>query len=249
VVIVTGGGSGLGRAFCYAFADEGASIVCPDINFEDAKETVAEITKKGGKALAIKTDVTKEDDVRKMVDETLKAYHKIDVLVNNAGIRIRAPVEEMTTEQWDAVMNVNLKATFLCCREVGQEMIKNKRGKIINISSQGGYAVVPEHLSYCVSKAAVLMLTRGLAVEWGKYNINVVSVSPGATETPMLAQGRLETPEAFKAREARIPLRRVNQPEDVSNAVLFLASSESDTITGVDLDVGGGMLAIHPGYS
>ena len=249
VAIVTGGGRGIGKAIALALAQEGAKVVILDkLESQLLDEVVKEAKTAGGQMIARGVDIRNEADVDAVVKEVLKEFGKIDILVNNAGIEVRAPAEEMTTEQWDSVMDTNLKAAFLLSRAVGRNMIENRSGRIINISSMGGHAAIPLMVSYSVSKAGILQLTKSLAVEWGKYNINVNSISPGVTETPMLSQLRIQDPEAFKAREQRIPTKKVAQPEDIANAVLFLASPEADSISGEDIGVCGAIMAIHPGY-
>lgn len=247
VALVTGGGQGIGRAIVLALAKKGASVVIADIDLESADKVAGEAGK-FSKAVAKKADVSSETDVKQLVRETLEELGRIDILVNNAGIDLKLPTEEVTVEQWQQVMDINLKSTFLCAQAVGREMIKNRSGKIINIASVAGHAAVPRMAAYNASKAGVLLLTKTLAVEWAKYNINVNSISPGVTETSLLSRLRMENPEAIKAREERIPLGRVAQPEDIAQVAVFLASSASDNITGEDIKSDGGMLAIHAGY-
>ncbi len=248
VALVTGGGRGIGKTIALTLMREGAEVVIVGRTRSDLDRVVEEARAAGGQMKAMSVDVSDESEIEEMVKETIKEFGKIDILVNNAGAVIMSPAERMSTEQWDAVVNVNLKAPFLCSRAVGKEMIKSGGGKIINISSRGGHSVIPLSVSYSASKAGLLMLTKALAVEWGKYNINVNSVSPGVTETGMFAKFRADRPEEARAREEKIPLKKVNQPEDIANAVLFLASSDSDKITGEDIGVDGGMLSVHPGY-
>jgi len=248
VAIVTGGGRGIGKSIALALVREGASVVIVARTKSQLDEVVKEAKTTNGQMLAMKVDITDEAQVEEMVKETLKAFGKIDILVNNAGMVLMSPAEETTTEQWDAVVNVNLKAAFLCSRAVGKEMIKKRSGRIINIASRGGHLAIPLSASYCASKAGLLLLTKALAVEWGKYNINVNSISPGVTETGIFSELRLTKPELIKARVQKIPLKKVNKPDDIANAVVFLASSDSDSITGEDIGIDGGMLAVHPGY-
>lgn len=247
VALVTGGGQGIGKAIVLALAKKGASVVIADIDLESA-DKVADEAGKFGKAVAKKADVSSETDVKRLVKETLEEFGRIDILVNNAGIDLKLPTEEVTVEQWQRVMDINLKGAFLCAQAVGKEMIKNRSGKIINIASVAGHSPVPRMAAYNASKAGVLLLSKTLAVEWAQYNINVNSISPGVTETSLLSRLRMEDPEAIKAREKRIPLGRVAQPEDIAQVAIFLASSASDNITGEDIKSDGGMLAIHPGY-
>ena len=246
VAIVTGAGQGIGKAIALALVKEGADVVIADINLK-AAEICAEEATAFGKAIAMKVDVSSKVDVDRMMKEALKQFRRIDILVNNAGIAIMAGADEITVEQWDQVVDINLKGTFLCSQAVGREMIKRKSGKIINIASAAAHSAAPNMVAYNVSKAGVIQLTKTLAVEWAKYNINVNSISPGVTEGVMLSRLRVEDPEAFKAREQRIPLKRVNQPKDIAKLVIFLSSEDSDNITGEDIRLDGGMLAIHPG--
>jgi NAD(P)-dependent dehydrogenase (short-subunit alcohol dehydrogenase family) len=248
VAIVTGGGAGIGKAIALALVREAAQVVIVGRTKSKLQEVVKEAKAAGGRMISMKVDVSNERRVEEMVKKTVSRFGRIDILVNNAGIVVMCPAEEMSTEQWDAVVNVNLRAPFLCCRAVGREMIKRGGGKIINISSMGGRLAIPLSASYSASKAGLVLLTKALAIEWGKYNINVNAVSPGVTDAGMFAKFRVENPEAAKAREQTIPIKRVNKPEDIAHAVIFLASSDSDSISGEDIGVDGGMLSVHPGY-
>jgi NAD(P)-dependent dehydrogenase (short-subunit alcohol dehydrogenase family) len=246
VAIITGAGQGIGKAIALALARKGSSVVIADINIK-AAEIVKEEVALFSKAIAMKVDVSKKSDVDRLLRVCLKEFGKIDVLVNNAGIAIMSGAHEITEEQWDEVIEINLKGTFLCCQAVGKEMIKVRNGKIVNIASISGHSAAPNMMTYNVSKAGVIQLTKTLAVEWAKYNINVNSISPGITESVLLDKLRIEDPKAFKAREQRIPLKRVNKPGDIAKLVVFLSSEASNNITGEDIRVDGGMLAIHPG--
>lgn len=246
VGIVTGAGQGIGKAIALALAKEGANVVIADINLK-AADTVAEEAAAFGKVIATKVDVSSKASIEAMVGRSLEYFGLIDILVNNAGIAIMSAADEITIEQWDQVINTNLKGTFLCSQAVGREMIKSRSGKIINIASAAAHSAAPNMVAYNVSKAGVVQLTKTLAVEWAKYNINVNSISPGVTEGIMLSRLRVDDPAAFKAREERIPLKRVNQPEDIAKLVIFLSSEDSNNITGEDIRLDGGMLAIHPG--
>ena len=246
VGIVTGAGQGIGKAIALELAKEGANVVIADINLK-AAENVAKEATAFGKAIAIEVDVSSKADIDRMLKESLKQFGRVDILVNNAGIAIMAEASEVMLEEWDRVMDINLKGVFLCSQAVGREMIRRRNGKIINIASAAAHSAAPNMVSYNVSKAGVIQLTKTLAVEWAKYNINVNSISPGVTEGVMLSQLRVDDPAAFKAREERIPLKRVNPPEDIARLVVFLSSMDSDNITGEDIRLDGGMLAIHPG--
>lgn len=245
VAIVTGAAQGIGRATALTLAKEGADIVVNDISLELAKKVADEIKSLGRQAQAIKADVSNSAEVSQMVNETLDNFKKIDILVNNAGIALVAPAEEMTEADWDKQININLKGQFLCSQAVGRQMIKQRKGKIINLASVQGHRSSPGFAAYCASKGGVLQLTGVLAVEWAKYNINVNAVSPGLTDT---SGARSSRQDSWEKRSKTIPLGKANKPEDIANAVLFLASSESDNITGQAIIVDGGVTALHPRY-
>lgn len=266
VAVVTGGGLGIGRAIALAFADEGADVVIYDWDLEAAEEIASKIKALGRQVLAIKCDVSNSRDVSEVTKNTLDEFKRIDILVNNAAVvkpaptcKIdkpvknvaiveTAPTEEASEALWDRVININLKGQFLCCQAIGRQMIKQGYGKIINIASTDAHVCTPGDVAYSASKGGVLQLTRSLAVEWAKYNINVNSVSPGTTLTPGSNRIMVEYPERLESRLKRVPLGRLNKPEDIANAVLFLASSDAANITGRDLMVDGGMTALHPGF-
>lgn len=248
VAIVTGGGQGIGRAIALRLAKEGADVVVNDINMETASSVADEIKAIGRRALAIKADVSNSQEVNEMVETTLRELGKVDILVNNAGTAYVIPTEELAEDIWDRSIDINLKGPFLCSQAVGREMIKQKQGKIVNIASGAGLAGIPKMLAYCASKGGVVLLSQALAVEWAKYNINVNTVCPGFTVTPMTDAVRRESPQTFEHRERRIPLHRVARPEDIAEAVVFFTSPESNYITGQTLSVDGGTTAIHPGY-
>ena len=246
VAIVTGAGRGIGRATALAFAKEGANVVVNDIDIEAAQSVAQEIEALNCKALAIKADVSKSDEVEKMVAETLQSFGSIDILVNNAGKGQSVRAEEQTEEEWDSILDTDLKGSFLCCRAVGKEMIKQKRGRIINIASVGAHCAVPGGSAYCAAKGGLVQLTKVLAIEWARYGINVNTVSPGFTLTPLTQPLEIVSPEMYQERITKIPLGWAAKAEDQANAVLFLASPESDHVTGQELIVDGGVLAAHP---
>ncbi len=179
--------------------------------------------------------------IEALVTKVLNDYKKIDILVNNAGIVIRKPAEEFTEEEWDRIMETNLKGMFFCCQLVGRHMIKKKKGKIINISSVVAEQVQPIRSVYAISKAGVSHLTRSLALEWSKYNINVNAIAPGVTTTEMNTRFFKEHPEVLQGFVDNIPRGRAAVPEDYAGAAIFLASDASDYITGHILVVDGGM--------
>jgi NAD(P)-dependent dehydrogenase (short-subunit alcohol dehydrogenase family) len=244
ISIVTGAGQGMGRAIALAFAREGADVAIYDMNLDRAKNVVNEVTSLGRRALAIKCDVSKIGEVKQATKQVLDNFQKVDILVNNVGVSTKCPPEEITEDNWDQTIDTNLKGTFLCSQSVGIEMIKRRSGKIINIASLSGHFGRPDGAAYCASKGGIIMLSKSLAADWAKHNINVNIVSPGHTETPKV----LEDLESYEERLRRVPLRRPNRPEDIAAAVVFLASSESDNITGQDIVVDGGISAVHPGW-
>jgi 3-oxoacyl-[acyl-carrier protein] reductase len=247
VTIVTGGGQGIGRAIALALANDGADLIVNDVNLDTANTVTDEIKAPGHRALAIKADISNYEDVNQLVEKTLDRFKRIDILVNNAGISEPVVTEELTEVEWDRVININLKGQFLCSQAVGRQMIKQKQGKIINIASVVGHRAAPMQAAYCASKAGLIQLTKVLAAEWGKYNINVNSVSPGAVETPRMQKMRGEIPAFLEGRLEATPLRRFIKPEEIANTVLFLASPESDGITGEDIIVDGGSGCIWAG--
>ena len=245
VAIVTGAGQGIGRAIALTLVREGATVVVNDIDLEKAEKVAEEIGAQGGQALPVQADVSKAKDVDILVKKTLDSYKRVDILVNNAGVAKMTRLLELTEAEWDRTMNINIKGQFLCSKAVIAQMIKQKRGKIVNIASLAAHIGAPGLAAYGASKGGVVQLTKALAVELGKYNIMVNAVSPGLTMTELIKSAVKDRPDFIEGMD-RIPLRRAAEPEDIANAVLFLASSESDYITGQVLIVDGGLMAIHP---
>jgi NAD(P)-dependent dehydrogenase (short-subunit alcohol dehydrogenase family) len=245
VVIITGARRGMGRSHALAFAKEGARVVVSDISLEDCQKVVEEIEKLGGEAIAVKCDVTKKEEVEEMVKKTIEKWGKIDILVNNAGIADFKPFLEMTEEDWDRTLDINLKGYFLCAQTCAKEMVKRKSGVIINIASvaMGQIGVgFPALVHYCASKGGIVAMTEALALELAPYNIRVNAISPGAIETPMIDPLKSD-PKTLEGLLARIPMHRVGKPEEVSNLVLFLASDTSSYMTGSNVVIDGGWLA------
>ncbi|MGA2468309.1 MAG: 3-oxoacyl-ACP reductase family protein [Thermodesulfobacteriota bacterium] len=241
VAIVTGGARGIGKAIVRTFVREGAKVALVDIEEIKKLETLKkESEKMGGEAIAISCDITKSSDVNEMVGKVQRAFGRIDILVNNAGIIRRGTIETVTEEDWDRVIEVNLKGTFNCCKAVVDIMKKQSYGKMVNVSSIAGkMGDITSAPGYGPSKAGVDALTKTLARQLAPYGINVNAVSPHAIETEMSAQW---SEERRKEIIASIPLGRLGKPEDVAEAVLFLASDDASFITGEILDVNGGAL-------
>lgn len=241
VAIVVGGSGGIGRAQAIGLAQAGADVVVAARRLEPLQEVVKEIEGLGRKSLAVSVDVTDEASVQRMVDEVLEAFPKIDILVNSHGIAIRKPAETFPIEEWEQVIEINVKGLFLCCQKVGQVMIRQRRGKIINMSSvRGRYGLPANYTAYCASKGAVDTLTRTLACEWAKYNILVNAIAPTIVETE-LTRPALSDPAFAQMMKSRIPLGRWAMPEDIVGATIFFASRASDFITGQILYVDGGV--------
>jgi len=239
VAIVTGSSRGMGKATALALAREGAKVVVLDIDPTGGEDVVREIEKMGGEAIFVRTDVSKRADVERMVQTTLDRFGKIDILVNNAGIHDGASFTEESEEMWQRLFRVNVMGTVLPSQVVVPEMMKRKKGKIVNISSKAAVVGEPYHAAYSASKGAILALTRCLAIELAPYKITVNAICPGPTYTDML----LGAADAARREEltASAPLGRLGQPEDIAGAVLYLASEESDWCTGQALSVDGGM--------
>jgi 3-oxoacyl-[acyl-carrier protein] reductase len=241
--IVTGARRGMGRATALAMAREGANVVVSDISQEDCQKVVDEIEKLGRKGLALKCDVSSSDDVEEMVERTVAEFGRVDILVNNAGILTFKPFLELTDEDWDKTLNVNLKGQFLCARAVGRVMIKNRWGRIINIASisSGGCGIAfPLIAHYTASKGGVVALTEALALELTSQGVNVNAICPGAIDTDM-AKGTKESGQLAQVL-ARIPKGRLGQPEEIASLAVFLASGESDYISGAAIVIDGGWL-------
>ena len=241
VAIVTGSRRGIGKAIALALAKAGANIVVSDINLDDCNKLVEEIKAINGNALAVKTDVSNPEDVSQMINLTTEKFGKVDILVNNAGIYMQKSFTDVTEQDFDRTLDINLKGVFLCSKAVVPEMIKQGKGKIINIASIAGQVGFANSSAYCASKGAIINITRELALELAQYKINVNAIGPGVIETDM-TKDLLEDKATKETLLANIPLSRIGKPEDIANAALFLASDNSDYITGITLFVDGGWL-------
>jgi len=246
IAIVTGARRGMGRTHALALAKEGAKVVVSDISLEDCEKVADEIKSSGGQAIAIKCDVTSKKEIDGMVKKTLDEFGKIDILVNNAGILQFKPFLELTEQDWDKMMAINLKGYFLCAQACAKEMAKQKSGSIINISSIAmgqvgvGYAQI---VHYCASKGGITAMTEAMSLELTPLNIRVNAIAPGAIDTSMV-DAMKQDPKTLEQSLARIPMHRMGKPEEVSNAVVFLASDKSSYMTGSVIIVDGGYLAM-----
>lgn len=241
VALVVGGGGGIGHAQALGLADAGSDVIIASRKLEHLEPVVNEIKARGRKSLAVSVDVTQEKSVQEMVDAILKKFPRIDVLVNAAGIAIREPADIFPIDEWQQVMDINSRGTFLCCQAVGRVMIKQKSGRIINLSSvRGRYGLPSGYAAYCPSKGAVDALTRTLACEWAKHNVLVNAVAPTIVETD-LTRSALADPAYAQQMKSRIPLGKWALPEDIVGATVFFASKAADFITGQILYIDGGV--------
>lgn len=244
VVVVTGGGRGLGAALARGFAEAGARVVIGDQDAQTAAASAALIRDRGGAAVALGCDITDPLQVQGLLDLARQTYGALDVWVNNAGINIPKPAEQLRLDEWSRIVGVNLTGTFICCQAAGEVMLAQGSGCIINICSVHGHvgSYVHKAAAYNASKAGVINLTRSLALEWGERGVRVNGISPGPLATELMAT-RLANPEYVRKTLERLAIKRVGAPEDVVGTALFLASPAAAWITGQILGVDGGWLA------
>jgi NAD(P)-dependent dehydrogenase (short-subunit alcohol dehydrogenase family) len=244
--LITGGACGIGRAIAHLFAREGASVVIADKNEASGKVVAGEIAAFGGRAIFESANVTSAADCQRVVERAVREFGGIHLLVNNAGIIRRASIVELTEQEWDRVMAVNVKSVFLMSRQVIPLMAQAGGGSIINMASGWGLAGGPKAAVYCASKGAVVLLTKAMAVDHGPQRIRVNCICPGDTHTEMLhqeAQQLGEPKDRFLAEAARRPLGRIAEPDEIAQAALYLASDAASFVTGTALVVDGGGLA------
>ena len=244
VAIVTGGSRGLGKEMAVALSEMGAKVTITARREEWLAPTYQELQDQGSECLAVKADIARPDDVQRIVAETLERWGKVDILVNNAGMTWGTPPEDMALEKWDAVMNTNARGTLICCQMVGREMMRQGGGNIINIASTTGeMAVDPkimQAIGYQASKAAIIVMTRQLAVEWAKHNIRVNAIAPFFFRTRM-AESVIDRAESVMIQH--LPMGRLAYEGEMKGVVVFLASEASSYITGQVLNVDGGLSA------
>ena len=241
VAIVTGGGSGIGRAISRLYAAEGAKVVIGDI--KTSEEAVEDIRKHRGDAIFVRTDVRDPSQIRRLLDATVEKYAGIDIVCNNAGIELVRRLVDTTEEEWDMVINTNLRSSFLVSKYALPHMIRKGKGVIVNIASQLGLVGFENLTVYCASKGGLILLTKAMALEYAKHGIRVNCICPGAIDTPMLEREvkLMEDPdEARRVFVSKHPLGRLGTPEEIAQAALFLASDRSSFVTGESLVVDGG---------
>jgi 3-oxoacyl-[acyl-carrier protein] reductase len=240
IAVITGAGSGIGKATALTLAQEGAAVVASDVNLHSAEKVADEIKAGGGSGLAQRADVTGKGDMTRLIQTTLEKFGRVDIMVNNAGISGTTPIEEMTKEEWDRVMDINLWGVFLGCQTVLKPMREQRYGKIVNISSLaakvGGIFI---GINYSCAKAGVICMTKSFAKALAPYGVNVNAICPGPIETPFHSTTTKEQREALIK---STPLGKFGEPEDIAETILFLVSDSARHITGEIIDVNGGML-------
>jgi 2-deoxy-D-gluconate 3-dehydrogenase len=242
VGIVTGASKGLGRSMALGLAEAGADLALVSRGMPDLMKIADEVEKLGRKVLPISADVSDLKQIDEVIEKVLAEFGKIDILVNNAGTTVRLNIEDFTEEAWDTVMDLNLKGAFFCAQAVGKVMIKQGKGKIINTASLLSAIGGPKTVAYAAAKGGIAQITRCMAVEWSKYNININAIAPGYFRTP-LTKPLQDDPERSAKILSRIPMQRWGDPDDLKGIVVFLASEASDYVTGQVIFVDGGWMA------
>lgn len=239
--LVTGGGSGLGQAIAAGLASSGASVAVSGRDASKLSETVTEITKAGGKALAVTMDILDSDSVNEAVSRTVEEFGKIDILVNSAGVHLKKDTLEVTDEEWARVIETNLTGSFRVCRAVGTQMKVQGSGKIINIASLGSFVALKDAAAYTSSKAGIVLLTKNLAVELAPFNVQVNAIAPGVFRTAL--NTKVLVGERLERILANTPMKRLGTPSELAGTAVYLSSKASDFVTGAVIPVDGGFLA------
>ncbi len=240
--IVTGAARGLGAEIAFGLAQCGASLVLADLDMPE--DSTKRVEKLDGRCIALQTDISDEKQVEALVERAVSEYGKVDILINNAGISQMSytPTENLSTEEWDRVIRINLSGTFLCCKHVGRAMIKSGGGRIVNVATTAGITGVPRAPAYSASKAGVILLTKSLAIEWARYNIRVNAIAPHYLETE-LTEGLRNDERVYGGLVKQIPMKRFGKTSELIGTVLLLSSEASSYITGTVIEVDGGYLA------
>jgi NAD(P)-dependent dehydrogenase (short-subunit alcohol dehydrogenase family) len=239
VAVVTGASRGLGRAMALALAGDGAAVALAARSTRDLDETAETVDKAGGRVLTIATDVTRYAEVERLLERTVAAFGRLDILVNNSGVAVVAPLAEMPLAEWQRMLDVNLSGTFYGCRAAARYLLAQRSGKIINISSIMADTGVPGYASYGATKGGIIAFTRALGVEWARHNVQVNAIAPGWFETDMSAPAFAD--DKIGGRLLRdIPMRRRGRPDELGPLVVYLASSASDFMTGQTIFLDGG---------
>jgi NAD(P)-dependent dehydrogenase (short-subunit alcohol dehydrogenase family) len=242
IAVVTGSARGLGKEIALGLSQYGASLVLADITYPE--KTAEEVKDTGARCIAVKTDVSNEVEVANLSEEATSEFGRVDILINNAGVTqlTYTPTEELSVEEWDQVMGINLRGTFMCCKYIGGSMIKTGGGTIVNIASTAGITGVQRAPAYCASKAGVVLLTKSLALEWARHKIRVNAIAPHYLETE-LTKGLRDSHKVHEALLRQIPMKRFGKTRELIGAVLFLSSDTSSYVTGAVIPVDGGYLA------
>jgi len=242
VAIVTGGGKGIGKEICLGLSKQGAKIVIAELDIENSNKVIEKIKDSGSEAIAIKTDISNEDSVKNLILETLKKFNKVDILINNAGIRHVKKLSDHSLNDWNDMLSVNLTGPYICCKAVIPEMKKVGKGKIINFGSIASFMGRPDRVGYVAAKSGVLGLTRALAIDLKGTNINVNTICPGLISTPFNKK-YVEDPTHGEKWGKETIVGRWGQPSDIVGAAIFLSSDDSDFINGSEIKIDGGWLA------
>ena len=242
--VVTGASRGLGESIALALGEAGANLVLISRTQASLEEVAGRIREKSSvKVKPLAADVTSREEIERVLDETLQSFGSVDILVNNAGVNVKKNFFDISEDEWDYVLNTNLKGAYICSQVIGRQMVKQKSGKVVNIASLGSLFALVHSSPYCASKGALVQLTKVLAVEWAPFNVNVNAIAPGYIETEMVKEAMKKKEDLRQNIINRTPQKRFGKPEEIASAVVFLASDAASYITGALLSVDGGMSA------